>query len=155
MNILISRCLLGFPCRYDGKAYKKESLLELVNTYKNVHNFIAVCPEVESGMEVPRLPCEIVGDRVLNSNGEDKTLYFKQGAKIAYDRAKESNVKLAILKSNSPSCGVRYVYDGTFSNKIVPGNGISVRELIKLGVLVVTENDLDIINEFLKEHIKN
>lgn len=155
MNILISRCLLGFPCRYDGKACIKESLSELINTYKNVHNFIAVCPEVESGMEVPRLPCEIVGDRVLNSKGEDKTAYFQKGANIAYDKAKEANVKLAILKSNSPSCGVNYIYDGSFSNKIVPGNGISVRKLTELGVLVVTENDLDLINEFLKDNIKN
>ncbi|MCY1151347.1 MAG: DUF523 domain-containing protein [Sphaerochaetaceae bacterium] len=153
MNILISRCLLGFPCRYDGKAFKKESLNELINTYKNVHNFIAVCPEVESGMEVPRLPCEIVNDKVLNTAGEDKTEFFNKGARIACNKAKANNIKLAILKSNSPSCGVNFIYDGSFTNKIVEGSGITVRELTKLGVLVVTENDLDLIHDFLKSDL--
>lgn len=155
MNILISRCLLGFPCRYDGKAFKKDSLMELINTYKNVHNFIAVCPEVESGMEVPRSSCELVGERVINTEGEDKTYYFEKGARIACNKVKANNITFAILKSKSPSCGINYIYDGTFSNTVVKGIGVTARELTKLGVLVVTENDLDIINDFLKSNIKN
>ncbi len=155
MNVLVSRCLLGFPCRYDGKSFKKEPLIELISTYKDVHNFITICPEVESGMSVPRVPCEIVGDEVFNKEGENKTDFFKKGARIAYNKAKANDVKLAIFKSNSPSCGVHYIYDGSFSNKIVRGSGITAQKLAQLGVLVVTENDLDIINDFLKENIKN
>lgn len=155
MNILISRCLLGFPCRYDGSAFKKDSLLELIDTYKNVHNFIAVCPEVESGLEVPRSPCEIVGDKVLSENGEDFTNYFSKGARIACNKAKANNVKLAILKSNSPSCGINSIYDGTFSGNIIKGRGISAGALTQLGVLVVCENDLDLINDYLKLNIIN
>jgi uncharacterized protein YbbK (DUF523 family) len=150
MNILISRCLLGFPCRYDGKSFLKESLFELINTYKNAHNFIAICPEVESGMEVPRLSCEIVGDKVINIKCEDTTSFFNKGARIACNKAKANNVQLAILKSNSPSCGPTSVYDGTFSGNIVQGSGITARALTALGVLVVSENDLDIIDDFLK-----
>ncbi len=155
MNILISRCLLGFPCRYDGKAFKKDSLMELINTYKNVHNFIAVCPEVEAGMEVPRLSCEVVGDKVINTIGEDKTFYFEKGARIACNKVKANNITFAILKSKSPSCGINYIYDGTFSGNVVKGIGVTARELTKLGVLVVTENDLEIIYDFLKSNIKN
>lgn len=154
MNILISRCLLGFPCRYDGKAFKKDSLMELINTYKNVHNFIAMCPEVEAGMEVPRLSCEVVGDKVINTAGEDKTPYFEKGARIACNKVKANNITFAILKSRSPSCGINYIYDGTFSNNVVKGIGVTARELTKLGVLVVTENDLEMINDFLKSNIK-
>ncbi|MGD1822785.1 MAG: DUF523 domain-containing protein [Pleomorphochaeta sp.] len=150
MNVLISRCLLGFPCRYDGKAFKKDSLFELINTYKHVHNFIATCPEVESGLEIPRVPCEIVGKKVLNRDGEDLTDYFRKGAQIACNKVKANNISFAILKSNSPSCGVRNVYDGTFNNNIVSGVGITTQELIKLGVFVVNENDLDLIDEILK-----
>ncbi len=153
MNILISRCLLGFPCRYDGKILKKDSLFELINIYKHVHNFIAICPEVESGLEVPRYPCEIVDDFVLNKVGEDVSSYFVKGAKIAHNKVVANDIKFAILKSNSPSCGVNNVYDGTFSNNIVKGQGITTQELVKLGVFVVNENDLDIINDILRENL--
>lgn len=153
MNILISRCLLGFPCRYDGKPFKKDSLFELINTYKHVHNFIAACPEVEAGLPIPRTPCEIVNDKVLNRDGEDLTSFFYKGAKIACNKVIANNIKFAILKSNSPSCGVDKVYDGTFSNNIVSGVGITTRELMKLGVFVVTENELEIINEILQGNL--
>ncbi len=150
MNVLISRCLLGFPCRYDGKPIRKDPLLELINTYKHIHNFIATCPEVESGLEIPRIPCEIVGDKVLNREGEDLTSSFYKGANIASHKVIANNIKLAILKSYSPSCGVYEIYDGSFSNKIIAGSGITTQALVKLGVFVVNENDLELIDEFLR-----
>ncbi|MGD1818138.1 MAG: DUF523 domain-containing protein [Pleomorphochaeta sp.] len=153
MNILISRCLLGFPCRYNGEPFVKESLNELINTYKHVHNFIAVCPEVEAGLQVPRSPCEILNNRVISKQGDDLTWYYKKGAQIACNKVKANNIKFAIFKSNSPSCGVESIYDGTFSGAKIAGVGMTTRELIKLGVLVVTENDLDIINDMLKNNM--
>lgn len=149
MNILISRCLLGFPCRYDGKNSDNEELNLFVEKYKDKHNFITICPEVEGGLPTPRIPCERVGQSVLNKAGEDKTSEFKKGAEIAVEKAKKYKVEVAILKSKSPSCGTGIIYDGTFSNKLKDGNGVTSQMLSEYGVYVITENELDKIEYLL------
>lgn len=149
MNILISRCLLGFPCRYDGKASNNEDINLFVEKYKDKHNFITICPEVEGGLPTPRAACEIVGKKVLNNNGEDKTKEFLLGAKIAVNKAKKYKVEVAILKSKSPSCGTSIIYDGTFSHKLINGSGITSRMLSEYGVYVINENELDKIEYLL------
>jgi uncharacterized protein YbbK (DUF523 family) len=149
MNILISRCLLGFPCRYDGKSSDNEKLNFFIEKYKDKHNFISICPEVEGGLPTPRIPCEIVGNKVLNKEGEDKTCEFDKGAKIAISKAQKYKVQVAILKSNSPSCGTGIIYDGTFSNNLKKGNGVTSQMLSDYGVYVITEEELDKIEYLL------
>lgn len=149
MNILVSRCLLGFPCRYDGKSFEVEHLTSFIKKFENKHNFIAICPEIEGGLSVPRDPCEIVDGKVLTEKGADKTPEFEKGAKMALKKALDQNVQIAILKSKSPSCGTGIIYDGTFSNILTEGNGITSELLSKVGVYVITEQDLEKIEYLL------
>ncbi|MBK5202082.1 MAG: DUF523 domain-containing protein [Spirochaetaceae bacterium] len=149
MNILVSRCLLGFPCRYDGKSTYYGELIEFIERYKNKHNFIGICPEVDGGLPIPRATCEIVNGKVLTINGEDKTKEFIDGANTVVDKATEYFVQVAILKSNSPSCGTGKIYDGNFSNKIINGSGIASKMLSDFGVYVITEEELDKIDYLL------
>ena len=111
--VLISECLLGKPCRYDGLSKPNDYILNLIKD-PNI-KFITVCPECESGMSTPRIPSEIRKDKVINANGEDVTFFYNKGAQIALEKAKENNIDFAILKEKSPSCGKGKIYDGTFS----------------------------------------
>ena len=137
-NILISACLLGETCRYDGKskAYPKADRL------KEKYNLIPVCPEILGGLKTPRTPCEIQSGRVIDQKGIDKTLEYKKGAEIALALARENNCHMAILKSKSPSCGKGRIYDGTFSKSLRDGNGITADLLIKNGIKVIREDEL-------------
>ncbi len=149
MNILVSRCLLGFPCRYDGKSTYCEKLNDFIEKYKGKHNFIGICPEVDGGLPIPRTKCEIVNNRVLSQDGDDRTKEFTDGALIAIEKAKEYSAQIAILKSKSPSCGTKLVYDGTFSNILISGDGIASKMLSDFGLYVITEEDLSKIDYLL------
>lgn len=134
-NILISACLIGEKCRYDGKckSYPEIALL------KEKYNLIPVCPEVMGGLETPRTPCEIQNGKVISADGADKTAEYKKGAEIALEIALKNNCKKAILKSKSPSCGKGKIYDGTFSKTLTDGNGITADLLIQNGITVYSE----------------
>lgn len=144
-KIIVSACLAGIPCRYDGKAQRNERIAELVKCGKA----IAVCPECMSGLTTPRIPAEIVGGsgedvldkkaQVIASNGEirtDVTEAFISGAEFALKIAKENGAVKALLKSNSPSCGCGTVYDGTFSGGKKKGNGVTAALFIRNGIEV-------------------
>lgn len=146
MNILISRCLLGVNCRYDGN---NNYIKEIFENFDGI-NFIDICPEVDAGMTCPREPAEISNDRVVNINGLDVSDYFKKGAEICLKIAKENDVKIAILKSKSPSCGSNQIYDGSFSKKIIDGDGITAKLLKENNIMVFTENELDQLKNLLK-----
>lgn len=133
----VSACLCGVCCRYDGKT---KCIPELKKLYDE-KRAILVCPEVMGGMPTPRKPSEIAGDRVINSSGEDVTEYFQKGAKAALDLCKRYSVKKAILKQNSPSCGSKHVYDGTFSGVLIDGMGITSRLFAENGIEVIAEKD--------------
>jgi uncharacterized protein YbbK (DUF523 family) len=140
---LISACLAGINCRYDGKNSENELIMKLVKEEKA----ILVCPEELGGLPTPRPSCEIVADRdgikkVKTKSSEDKTKEFLKGAEEALKLAKEHNIKTAILKAKSPSCGVNKIYDGSFSGKLIEGNGLTADLLIKNGIEVITEVDL-------------
>jgi len=137
--ILISACLLGINCQYNGDSDFTKELLELL---KNKGEFIAVCPEVLGGLPIPRDAAEIIGDKVKTVNGKDVTKKFLSGAKKVLKIAKENNVNLAILKAKSPSCGVGVIYDGTFSRKLIEGDGVTAALLRKNKIRVITEKDL-------------
>lgn len=136
-NIIVSSCLLGNNCKYNGGNNKNLNVISLSDKY----NLIEICPEVMGGLLTPRYPSEIVGDRVINTHGEDVTKEYTLGAQIALDVAKEFNCKYAILKSNSPSCGFGTIYDGTFSSTKIRGNGIAADLLFKNGIVVLNEDN--------------
>ena len=136
-KILISACLTGEKCRYDGNSNPNAELIDLLEGDK----LIPVCPEVEGGLPVPRPPAEIRGDRVLRENGEDVTRAFKEGARICTMKGTEVQVSLAILKSRSPACGCGQIYDGSFSGKLVDGDGIFTRSLKAEGIQCISDED--------------
>ena len=137
-RILVSACLLGCACRYDGKTKPKQHIIDL----SKEHVLIPVCPEQMGGLPTPRNPSEIIGDKVINNIGKDVTLEYHKGAQMALDIALLNKVDFAILKAKSPSCGKGLVYDGTFSGTLVEGNGITVDLFLKNGIKVYTENEV-------------
>ncbi len=137
-NILISACLLGEKCRYDGESKIAPKVIALREKY----NLISVCPEVLGGLKTPRVPCEIVKNKVLGKDKTDKTAEYMRGAAAALCLAKENNCKTAILKSKSPSCGKGLIYDGTFSGKLKKGNGVTAKLLAENGIRVLTEEEI-------------
>lgn len=138
-NILISACLLGVACRYDGKEGRAIDLSALSEKY----HFIPVCPEIYGGLETPRTPSERVGDRVIMQDGRDVTENYIRGAEATLKLAKKFNCRIAILKERSPSCGSGYIYDGSFSKKLVTGDGVTAELLKKNGIKVVGEGEIE------------
>ena len=134
--ILISACLCGINCKYNGKNNLNEECLELLKKGEA----ILVCPEQMGGLETPRNPSEIkiVNEeiKVFMNDGKDVTDNYKRGAEEVLKLAKELNIKKAILKRKSPSCGCGEIYDGTFTNTITKGNGITASLLIENGIEV-------------------
>ena len=140
--ILISACLAGINCKYNGENNGNEKVMELIKNEKT----ILVCPEQLGGLKTPRIPAEIKiinGEkRVITKDGIDVTLEYTSGANEVLELAKRFNITKAILKSKSPSCGCGQIYDGNFSNNLIIGNGITADLLIKNGIEVITEKDL-------------
>ena len=136
-KILISACLLGQKCRYDGKEKGIKELLKLTKYF----DLIPVCPEVLGGLKIPRYPSEILNDRVINQKGVDVTENYNNGAYWVFSVAKQMNIKMAILKENSPSCGVHKVHNGKFDGGLIEGSGITTKKLLSIGVKVLNEEE--------------
>ncbi|MBQ4585089.1 MAG: DUF523 domain-containing protein [Clostridia bacterium] len=137
-KILVSACLLGIPCRYDGKSNPNQEVISL----KDKFELIPICPEVLGRLPTPRIPAEIQGERVVRSDGVDVTLEYIEGAKKALEIAKEKDCDLAILKAKSPSCGNREIYDGTYTKTLIKGKGITVKLFEKNGITVINESEI-------------
>jgi len=138
-KLLISACLMGKNVKYNGG----NNLIDLTSLEKE-YELIPFCPEVEGGLPTPRSPSEIVSNdplKLINKEGKDVTKEFINGAKKCVELVKKEGIKKALLKANSPSCGIGQVYDGTFSKKLTKGDGVTVRELKKIGVEVFSEKD--------------
>lgn len=135
MNILVSACLLGCACRYDGKSKPCGEVISL----KEKHNLIPVCPEIMGGLATPRMPSEIRDGIVINSEGKDNTARFEKGAREALRLCGIFGCTAVVLKSKSPSCGFGEIYDGTFTGKTVCGNGVTARLLYENGVEIYNE----------------
>lgn len=153
MKVAVSACLLGVPCRYDGRSKhdsRVQAFLE-AGSYKGLPvSSCLICPEVMAGLTIPHPPHEIVRDgqeeyRVVDEAGNDATEMFIEGARKACERACEAGCTHAILKAKSPSCGVGEVYDGTFSATLVSGDGIAAQMLRDAGICVATEKDFEIV----------
>lgn len=137
MNIVVSSCLAGCDCKYNGG----NNFNKKVSVLLDKHTVVCVCPEQLGGLKTPRPPAEIKGDKVISKNGEDVTENFMLGAKIALNEAKRYNCTVAVLKANSPSCGCGKVYDGTFSKTLKNGNGVFAQLLLDNNIKVFTEED--------------
>ena len=137
-KILVSACLLGIDCKYSGGNNLNEKVLEYIKDYE----VIPVCPEIMGGLSTPRPPSERIGDKVLNNQGTDVTNEYTKGALETWKLAKLFNVKKALLKAKSPSCGKGKIYDGTFTSTLIEGNGVTVDLLESNGIEVISEQDL-------------
>ena len=144
-KILVSACLLGRNCKYDGGNNAKDELIKFLENYE----VIPICPEVLGGLQAPRPSSEIqggTGQDVLNGTsavttveGKDVTAAFVRGAQLALEQA--AGAKIAILKANSPSCGNQMVYDGTFSSRKIEGKGVTAALFFNHGITVYDEYD--------------
>lgn len=140
---IISGCLLGHNCKYNGGNNRCERVIEFCKT----HEYIVVCPESAGKLKSPRPPAEKVGNRIIDKDGNDVTEAFLKGAEISFKTCmqmaelKNQPIEGAILKANSPSCGSGEIYDGTFSGKLVDGNGVFATMLKAGGIDVITEKE--------------
>lgn len=138
-KVLISACLLGVNCKYSGdNNYNKE----LIDKLNEQYDLIPICPEIMGGLSTPRNPAEIRDGKVFNNQGDEVTKNFQKGAEEALKIAKILNVNKAILKSKSPSCGKGLIYDGTFNNKLIEGNGITTDLLLKNKIQVISDKEI-------------
>lgn len=138
MNILVSACLLGVACRYDGKSREYPGMEELMQR----HNLIPFCPECYGGLPTPRPSAERRGDRVMTRNGLDVTIQYEKGAREALRLAQRFGCTCAVLKERSPSCGAGEIYDGSFSRTVVPGDGVTAQLLRAHGIRVIGESQI-------------
>ena len=138
MTILVSACLLGVPCRYDGLSKPNEKVLALSKT----HTLVPVCPEQLGGRPTPRNPVELKNGRVQEQNGTDHTQAFLLGARQTVRIATIAQADCAILKAKSPSCGFGAIYDGSFTRTLTSANGLAAQALQEAGFSIQTELDL-------------
>lgn len=137
IEYVVSACLAGCKCRYDGK----DNLCPKVKQLVDENRAITVCPEVMGGLSTPRVPSERKDDKIINAIGEDNTKYFEKGVEIALELVKKYDIKKAILKAKSPSCGNKYIYDGSFSKTLVEGKGLLAEKLSEISVEIFDEGD--------------
>ena len=131
MKIAISACLLGRNCKYNGKNNYNASLCKLLEG----HEIVPICPETMGGLSTPRTPCELKNGKVISKTGVDCTFEYVKGSQLAYDLVKDCD--LIILQKRSPSCGNSLVYDGTFSGKLISGQGVFAQMLKNLNIPIL------------------
>lgn len=138
-KILISACLIGDKTRYDGKS----NYTPLVKSLLEKYELVPFCPEVEGGLSIPRQPSEIKKDEVVTKSGKKVTNNYKKGAELALNICLYLGIRIAILKENSPSCGVKQIHDGSFSNRLIKGSGITTSLLKREGIRVLSEEEIE------------
>jgi uncharacterized protein YbbK (DUF523 family) len=156
-KILVSACLLGNKVRYDANDVPTKS--DLLDKWKEEDRLVVFCPEVAGGLSVPRLPAEIQSEdgnavldgtaKVLDIKGNDVSENFINGAKKTLEAAQSNNVKVAILKSKSPSCGSSFIYDGTFSSVQKVGQGVTTALLERNGIKVFSDLEIEKASKYL------
>ena len=150
-GILVSACLLGEECRYDGKSARNQELVALLEEYMEQIRIVAVCPEEMGGIRTSRDPAELQNGRVVTKTGEDVTAAYLRGATKTLKTAQKFGCTLAVLKDRSPSCGKSSVYDGTFSGVLQPGSGVCAALLAQHGIRVLSEHELSELKAFLEQ----
>lgn len=149
-KILISGCFLGQRVRYNGEI--KPLINELLTLWQQQARLISICPEVISGLPVPRPPAEIdlISGKVITVEGDDVTDKFNRGAQQALTLCQQHNIKFALLKESSPSCGSNTIYDGSFSQQKIIGEGVTTRLLRQHGIKVYSEDSIEALAEQIK-----
>ncbi len=138
MRYVVSACLAGHFCRYDGRSHPCALVIRLVQSKLAV----PLCPECLGGLETPRIPCECRDGRVISRDGRDMTEFFAHGAAVALELAKKEGCRAAILKSRSPSCGFGLIYDGSFRGTLCRGEGVWAALLRRAGFALFSEDNL-------------
>ncbi len=139
MRILVSACLLGLRCRYDGESKPCPAIMQRLSA----HEWVPVCPEQLGGLPTPRPPSEIRKGRVVNCQGRDVTAQYEKGAEEALRLYGTLGCGCAVLKARSPSCGLGQIYDGTFSGALTEGDGVTARKFRSSGIPVYTEETVE------------
>lgn len=158
--ILVSKCLTGAPCRYNGQGKPNRDVIDFLATMTEGQDYLLICPECDGGLPIPRLGGEICGGtaadvlhgtaRVQNINGDDYTAAFIAGAQKAAQLATEHHATAALLKEKSPSCGSHLVHDGHFGDCVIAGQGITAHLLCEAGVACFSEEELDKLTALLQ-----
>ena len=159
--LLVSRCLLGENCRYNGKSKPNQAVIDFLRDKKIGVDYLPICPETTGKLPVPRPAGEIIGGcaaavwageaKVQNQQGDDYTEGFITGAKIACEQAQKHHAIVALLKENSPSCGVNYVHIGHFNGDLQPGQGVAAYALSQLGLKLFSEDELPELIAYLEQ----
>ena len=147
-RILVSACLLGVYCRYNGERKQMEGIERLMECAE----LIPVCPEILGGLPTPRPAAERVGDRVMNREGADVTEAYRRGAEETLHLAELFGAKMALLKERSPSCGMGKIHDGSFQGRIVDGSGVTAELLAAHGISVYGESCIDELLDVLENN---
>ena len=134
-------CLLGEPCRYDGKSVPLDGTI--IEKLKEKYTLVTVCLEQEGGLPTPRIPAERMGKNVVRRDGVDVTAEYRKGAEVALSLCRRFGISIALMKAKSPSCGAGRIYDGTFSVTLTDGDGVTVSLLSGNGIKIFTENDIN------------
>ena len=142
-SILVSKCLLGDNVRYDGGHCKLRQ--DHLSRLKSKFEIIPICPEVMAGLGTPRDPIELKNSLVIDKKGNDKTELFRPVKKTLEELIKDKQIKFALLKEFSPSCGSKKIYDGSFDGKIINGEGVITSFLLSLGLKIYSEEEIDIL----------
>ena len=138
-KLLVSACLLGENCKYNGGNNYCPGVERLRDSYE----IIPVCPERDGGLPTPRVPSERLGGSVVNKHGADVTSQFRRGAELALKTALENGCKIALFKERSPSCGCGAVYDGSFSGTVIAGDGVTAELLKQHGIMILGESRIE------------
>ncbi len=155
----MSACLLGAKVRYDGGDCEQQNIL--LNQWRVEGRIVTICPEMAGGLPTPRPPAEIIGNgggeavlkfqaKVVANTQQDVSDEFRKGAELALALAQKHDIKIAILKANSPSCGNLEIYDGTYSRQRIVGQGVTAALLTQHGIKVFNENQLMAVAEYLE-----
>ena len=137
-KILVSGCLLGENCKYNGGNNYNPRIVEFLKD-KEV---ISICPEIMAGMGCPRNPIEIVDGVLTDCHGKNVDSLIRKSVMEIMERIRDEEIQCAVLQSRSPTCGVNQVYDGTFSGKLIPGSGVFAKSLMDAGYLVIDGEDI-------------
>lgn len=138
MNILVSACLVGQNCKYNGQNNYNQNVMD----YIQCHTVIPICPELLGGLGCPRDSVEQVDGIFMTKNGKDVTKEYQKGVAVSMERIHEKEIALAILQSRSPTCGVNQIYDGTFQGKLIKGQGLFAKTLKEAGIPVKDCEDI-------------
>lgn len=138
MKVLVSACLLGKNCKYNGGNNLCPAVVEFVRP----HEVVEICPELRAGLGCPRTPVEIVDGVLMARDGTNVDALLRQAAREAADLAAGEGIDLAILQSRSPTCGVNQVYDGSFTGRLIPGHGVFAGMLLERGFRVLDAADI-------------